>query len=335
MLTPHLPENRNHRCRVCGWNGGGEIHPLREMMYQMGETFDYWLCAQCRCLQIQDLPTDLGRHYPQGYYSQRDRVDPATPTGIKGLLVRWYCRSMALRPDSVGTALLKSVLPLPTDFVDIGEYIRQARLRSAKDRILDVGCGASPHRLSAMKRCGFEAVEGMDPFVEADTDFHGVPVYKRTIDQATGQFGLVMFHHSLEHVPDPVASMRKAAELLRPGGCCLVRVPVFDTYLWHIFGAHWVELDPPRHLHLFSRESMRQLALQSGLSVERVVFDSEPWEIEGSAQAAALGPMNTSTREQPALAQQAAPDRQATLELVRQLNAVGDAGRACFYLRKP
>ncbi|WP_204314069.1 hypothetical protein, partial [Klebsiella aerogenes] len=90
-----------------------------------------------RCLQIQDLPTDLARHYPPGYYSQRDRVDPATPTGIKGLLVRWYCRSQALRPGSVGTVLLQSVLPMPTDFVEIGNYLRHARLRSATERILD------------------------------------------------------------------------------------------------------------------------------------------------------------------------------------------------------
>mmetsp|Transcript_15404 Transcript_15404/g.37539 ORF Transcript_15404/g.37539 Transcript_15404/m.37539 type:complete len:336 (+) Transcript_15404:1476-2483(+) len=335
MLTPSRPDSRIHQCRVCGWRGAGEVHSLREMMYRTDEAFDYWLCAQCRCLQIQDLPTDLARHYPPGYYSQRDRVDPATPTGIKGLLVRWYCRSQALRPGSVGTVLLQSVLPMPTDFVEIGNYLRHARLRSATERILDVGCGASPHRLTAMKRCGFGAVEGLDPFIASDTVFHGVPVRKRTIDEATGEFGLVMFHHSLEHVPDPLASMRKAAQLLRPGGCCLVRVPVFDTYLWRTFGSRWVELDPPRHLYLFSRESMRQLALRCGLTVEHVEFDSEPWEIEGSVQAAAQDPVRASAGGHAAPVPHAAQDRQETLELVRQLNAVGDAGRACFYLRKP
>lgn len=318
-------------CRVCAAHDQCDIFVLREMMYGSRESFDYALCGTCGCLQIREVPADLARHYPSDYYSQLPRNEPKAPGGLKGHLVRWYSRSAALRPDALLERAIRMLLPMPTDFAEVGDYLLAARLRSVEDRILDVGCGASPYRLAAMRRCGFGSVEGIDPFIAADSEYEGIPVYRRTIDQVQGEYGLIMFHHSLEHVPDPVAALGEAARLLRQGGTCLVRIPVMGTYFWRRFGEHWVELDPPRHLHLMAVESVGHLATRAGFRVRKILFDSGAWELAASVRYERDIPLRSTSRPDDGFT---SSELQAFAQQADELNTLGDAGRACFYLER-
>ena len=51
-------------------------------MYGLPETFKYFQCGQCGCLQIARAPDDLVRYYGDQYYSFSSRPEP---TGLK----RW------------------------------------------------------------------------------------------------------------------------------------------------------------------------------------------------------------------------------------------------------
>lgn len=323
-------------CRICRAEETCAQYTAREMMYGLREPFQYVQCKICGCLQIAEIPADLARHYPADYYSQMPRDEPAVARGLKGAVVRWYCRSAALNPGSAWARALRSSLPLPADFDEFGHYLVEARLRHASERILDVGCGSSPHRLAAFARCGFAAVEGVDPFIPADTHYHGIPIYRKTIDQVDGSFGLIMFHHSLEHVPDPVATLKTAARLIRRGGTCLVRIPVVDTHFWKTFGVDWAELDAPRHLYLMAPRTIDILARQTGFRLRKTTFDSQGWEIAASIQYQADIPLrdrrsfaNGGTSQLFTAAQLKQFEVQA-----QELNRAADAGRACFYLER-
>ena len=39
------------------------------MMFGTRESFTYQLCSACGSLQISDIPDDLSRYYPDGYYA--------------------------------------------------------------------------------------------------------------------------------------------------------------------------------------------------------------------------------------------------------------------------
>src|SRR5690606_17433258 len=171
---------------------------------------------------------------------------------------------------------------VPYDLRNLGSYLLHSKLSRFDERILDVGCGTSPHRLAAMKRCGFPNVEGIDPFIASDTDYHGIQVRRCRIQDVDGIFGFVMFHHSLEHVHRPAEDLAHAARILRKAGVCLVRIPVMGTALWQRYGVNWVELDAPRHLHLLSRRTVDLLAEMTGFRVTRVEFDSSGWELAWS-----------------------------------------------------
>ena len=141
--------------------------------------------------------------------------------------------------------------------------------------VLDVGCGAGAVLLNRMARLGFKNVLGADPFIHADmVTLAGVKVLKRGIDSVEGNFDLIMFHHSFEHVVDPLATLRAARERLRDQGRCLIRIPTPSCEAFDRYGAAWWQLDAPRHLTLITREGMDILADRAGLKVESVRDDS-------------------------------------------------------------
>ena len=62
---------------------------------------------------------------------------------------------------------------------------------------------------------GFTDVLGLDPFIEQSLDYDcGVRVIRQELGDfarsTEKRFGLVMFHHSLEHLAEPVAALRAA-----------------------------------------------------------------------------------------------------------------------------
>ena len=105
---------------------------------------------------------------------------------------------------------------------------------------------------------------------------------KRYLSEVTGKFDLIMFNHSLQHVPDPVATLEAAYEKLAAGGICLVRLPTTSSEAWTIYGADWVQIDAPRHIVIPSRQGMALAADTVGLRVEKTFDDSTLGQFLGS-----------------------------------------------------
>ena len=74
------------------------------MMVGTRETFGYTQCADCLCLQIDEVPQDLARHYAGDYYSYAPAQ--ARPNPLK----RWAAAGAApLRAARQGPAGLADV----------------------------------------------------------------------------------------------------------------------------------------------------------------------------------------------------------------------------------
>jgi SAM-dependent methyltransferase len=137
-------------------------------------------------------------------------------------------------------------------------------------RVLEVGCGAG-ELLAQFAARGWETY-GLDPSAAATAAAarRGARVHTGTLDDQPwerGSFRLVVFQHSLEHIPDPVAAVRMAAELLEPGGTLLVDVPNWASWQRHLFRDRWFVLDLPRHLQHFSPPALTRLGQALGLQV--------------------------------------------------------------------
>jgi SAM-dependent methyltransferase len=91
----------------------------------------------------------------------------------------------------------------------------------------------------------------------------GAALADRTFDAITAW-------HALEHLPDPVAWVRHAAQHLAPGGYLLVACPNSASWGFRVFGPHWFPLDVPRHLCHFTTTQLTGLLTGAGLKVESV-----------------------------------------------------------------
>jgi SAM-dependent methyltransferase len=265
------------KCRLCGSIGPHQILVVREMMYGTQEQFEYYSCAACDTLQIVNVleGEELMRHYPSDYYSSNVSVS-AWPRVLQWLIAQQDRFKVHTGGRLVGALM---AAPLPDGIVRLGtggDAVRMlGQLAVEHDaRILDVGCGGGA-LLDRLARVGFKNLSGADPFIAADGETHwGVPLMKRYLNQVTGEFDLIMFNHSLEHVPDPIATLKVACEKLAAGGICLVRLPTTSSEAWTVYKADWVQIDAPRHIVIPSRNGMALAADKVGLRVEKTFDDS-------------------------------------------------------------
>ena len=94
-------------------------------------------------------------------------------------------------------------------------------------RVLDFGCGRGKF-LDVLKRCGW-LTYGIEPATDVAFTRHQ-PL--GSIPQEPS-FDLVIAHHVLEHVTDPLALLKQFAGATRLGGYLLVAVPRLDTLPLH------------------------------------------------------------------------------------------------------
>ena len=145
-----------------------------------------------------------------------------------------------------------------------GGFSRRLTKLAPSGRILDVGAGDGS-LVDSLRAKGRDAV-GLDPYSRRD-DF-----VKEPIDEVEGQWGAVVFWHSLEHVPTPVRHLTEAARLLAPGGVLVVAVPNPSSLQAKLFGSRWLHLDPPRHLVHVPPEPLRKTLRSLGLEVTRTSY---------------------------------------------------------------
>jgi hypothetical protein len=99
-------------------------------------------------------------------------------------------------------------------------------------------------------------------------------MYRRgTLDDVAEKHDVISLHHSLEHIPDQIATMKKVAACLSDDGTALVRIPVFPNALWELYGDCWHGLDVPRHLYLHSERSIAIVAESAGMQVVKSFCD--------------------------------------------------------------
>ncbi len=279
--------------------------------------FEYLQCAGCGTLSIANVPEDLAQYYPgQKYhsFSQKKTVEPST---FRRKLAQTYAWLLLIR--SLDLRFIRRICP------------------DRASRILDVGSGDGA-KLEELRSAGYMKLTGIDPFLpaamERDEPF---PLRRCGIAEAEGGWDLIMYHHVMEHVSDPLTEFKNAAAKLAPSGKLLVRVPVADSWAFKRYGKNWVQLDCPRHLWIPTRAALATLAARAGLVVTLETGDSTAFQFWASRHYAR-------TRQHLAGAAAWAPPGVRKLKYIPSLvletlfagflNRLHRGDQACFVLQK-
>jgi hypothetical protein len=272
------------------------------MMLGTRDEFYYMECSDCGCLSLVDVPFDLERYYPED-----------------------YCTFM-MRPASLVRRLRNAVYLSRFSFLvnwrqrDDFDVIRRVKLKKNM-RFLEVGGSGS--LLSDLRDLGYD-VHGVNSFVQADiADRHGVLVERKSLAEVTGKFDVILFRHSLEHMPIDV--LKIAREHINSDGHCVVCIPILG-WAWQNYATCWAEIDAPRRRFVHTPKSFSLLAENSSFRIEKVVFDTSAfqlWASEFYQQGIPLIRVPQPTRGQ----------RNRLKEFAATLNLAGAGDAAQFYLK--
>lgn len=302
------------RCTFCG-SPYVRTWQVTERRFGTGDIFNVGECAECPALILLDPPEDPARYYPAHYPSfsvQRSAwrrpvraLRNRLVLGRHGPVARLVSR---IRPHTA-TRFLNRTGTTP------------------RSRVLDVGSGAGA-LLGDLADAGFTHLVGVDAYIPVAIDRPGYRVIKGTLANVDGQFDLVMFHHSLEHIRDQREALAAAARVLVPDGWCVIRVPVFPSAAWDTYHEQWVQLDVPRHEYIHSVDSLVRLAREAGLTFGGVEYDSTVHQFAGSEGYRHGAKLRATDRHFPR-GQLREWERQA-----REINAAGRGDQAIFYFRR-
>ncbi len=139
------------------------------------------------------------------------------------------------------------------------QHLKVVRRSASVGRLLDVGCSTGQF-LDRATHAGFSA-SGME-LNAASAEFaqahYGAQVTRGTIHDAAGPVDVLTMFDVIEHVPDPLGDLRRAFELIAPGGLIVLSTPnidgLFPRMSLRLAKAldYWPHPEPPYHLYQFS-----------------------------------------------------------------------------------
>jgi SAM-dependent methyltransferase len=214
-------------------------------------------CVGCELHYLNPQPSvaELQRHYPADY-DPFDTPQPGQSSWLRGLGVEYGLKKRC----------------------------RAVTRYKTEGSLLEIGC-ANGLFLDAMRRTGRWEVHGVEvskSAVRQARERLALDVCHGTLEDArfpSGRFDAVAMWDVLEHVHRPKNTLLEIRRVLKPDGLLVCRVPLMGSWDQRLFGAYWAGWDAPRHLTVFSHDTLRSMLAQAGLRVERTACVSGSYPV--------------------------------------------------------
>lgn len=239
-------------------------------MFGTHDRFEYFECSSCGCIQIKEIPSDLSKFYPDNYYSFSQKF--SHDSAAKNFLKRNFARLL------ISNSFFYSFLPpkLKNNFFS---WLKKSRI-NFDSAILDVGCG-SGLLLKKMREYGFWNLLGVDKQLKKNLETDGVKILNQDLKEIDGRYDFIMLHHVWEHLDNPDEIMYNLSRLLKDEGRILLRTPC-PAYAWKKYKESWVQLDPPRHLFIYTPQALKILAQKHSFKIIKLDYDSTDFQFWAS-----------------------------------------------------
>ncbi len=260
-------------CFVCGSKDKRFMFIGKDRLHAVPGSFPVAKCRKCGLIMLDPQPSlrDLAKYYPTKYHAYA-RYNP----GSKKERFAIYLYKLFFQKG--GNALLKLV------FLPFKHLLRGTKIIPG-GKILDVGCGNGAF-LYKMQAAGMNAY-GVELSAEGAKEAQrlGLKVKCGTLeeqDYPSAYFDVITLNHVLEHVADPIKTLKELGRILKPNGTLIIAVPNSRSLARFLFGRYWASLDVPRHLMTYNPKTMRIAAKKAGLKMKKVRYISFPFQFQAS-----------------------------------------------------
>lgn len=271
-------------CPVCDSRDRSRMYDgLRDVIFECAPgRWSMQACNHCKSAYLDPRPNaaSISLAYSRYFTHQAESVqgDGTRGSKLRTRLARGYLNAVygtqyqdALR---VGTLLLK-VLPIRRTALDSGLCRHLPQRPHPKARLLDVGCGNGAF-LSFAIDAGWDVVGvDSDPLAVTAAQTRGLAVHAvdaQSLPFESRSFDVVTVSHVLEHVHEPRILLKECLRVLVPGGQLWLETPNVASAGHKVFGRAWRDLDPPRHLTIYSREALADVLKEAGFEKIRFRF---------------------------------------------------------------
>ncbi len=261
-------------CLLCGEKGVPLYREMHDQLSNAPGKWSFYSCSACALIWLNTSPTfdDIGKVYTTTYCTHTLNEQKPILDTLRGKIEHailmtnfgYNCANVKR-----GLKWIGKVFSLIVPFKEIvGSNVMWLNGRF-RGKLLDVGCGGGRF-LAKMRELGWDVV-GVEPdqiAAEIAREYFNIPVKPgrlEEIDIPANSFQAVTARHVIEHVHNPVRLLQECYRLLAPGGVLVILTPNADSLGHKIFKRNWSELDPPRHLYLFSPKTLTNAAKLAGL----------------------------------------------------------------------
>jgi 2-polyprenyl-3-methyl-5-hydroxy-6-metoxy-1,4-benzoquinol methylase len=251
-------------CPVCG-QMGKLLLDFAQTFH--GHRFSLHTCNSCELTYTFPTPSDalLSKIYSGEYWMREKTVQK------RGPIVRLVYKFNEVR-------LIATVKPL----------LRRLRPGAA---ILEVGAG-SGQLAYYLKQRGYdmEVTDISKEVLEEIWNIYGIRGHCGNLEdmEFLSKYDAIILNNVLEHLPDPVGTLKKAEQLLTVQGIILLEVPNIASLQFKLFGGSWFPLQIPQHLFHFSPASLQKIAHRAYL--ERIWYSTFSPRISAAGYVASIWP---------------------------------------------
>lgn len=284
--VPNCPFCKSSETRLLFWNF--------DRLYHLPGRFGIVQCCDCQLVRLSPRPMkdSLPFYYPEeDYYSFQApaSIDNLTDRGRITKIregIRQAVFDHLYYPVGKLSVWQKALQPILVRLLSRpATYGREFPEYKENGFALDIGCGSGSY-LSLLKHYGWK-VFGVDlsqKAAESAKKNFGIDVHigeLESIPFPPNTFDYINMSHVLEHVASPVDTLKKVKELLKPGGIVYAEVPNYESFSRKRSQEYWYPWETPRHLFMFSPQTLEQAFKESGLEIikiETVVYNFFAWE---------------------------------------------------------
>lgn len=215
-------------------------------------------CSECHLIYVNPRPSlkEIEKIYPEKYsaYNFSD---------IKNPIIR---KARFIMQAAKAKQILKCIRQLDnnTNIIDVGcgsPVLLNLMRENTSEKINLYGNDFNPNTLELVEKMGFTTIPGNFENLDWENDF----------------FDMIVMNQVIEHLFDIPAVLRKSFNLLKPAGTLLIETPSADGLDSQIFRKyHWGGYHIPRHLQIFTSETISNTLKKYGFEVKTVSYLPSP-----------------------------------------------------------
>lgn len=217
---------------------------VKEQMLGIGEWFTYFKCIYCGHAHLENIPVDIEKYYNSKEYYSFKKSKPLFKSGSFKAF-----RYLGLEKDAA---------------------------------ILDYGCGAGQF-VNELLLHGYKNTKGYDKYLPNELCAPHITRTESNIGLFYPIWDAITLNHVIEHLDNPIETLTYLHSKLKMYGKLILRFPVIDSCAFDKYRQNWVQFDAPRHINLFTRESIKAaISKVHGLEILAIYDDSTHFQFTGS-----------------------------------------------------